>query len=374
MDARRWLMGRITEAGLTAEIDGIGNVYGWDRQAKRKVLSGSHLETQNRSGWLDGAMGVIYALEAARSIRENPSLKGLGVDVAAFCDEEGHFISYLGSRSLVGDLSEAEMDSLVNRETGQPLRDALSAAGLAGLPRHRLAAKDYVAYVEGHIEQGNTLENKGATLGIVSAIVGNWQYEIEVLGQQNHAGSTRMAQRRDAGLELVRLLGAIDARFPALVTPDTVWTTGKIVLDPGAKSIVPGKATALFQFRDVDERLLTRLGVELEDILKEANANGRCQITATRISMNRPALMDAKLQQSITNTAQQRYPGASISMPSGAGHDGLWLSTVLPTAMLFVPSIGGISHHWSEDTCDDDITRGAEVFTASVVDMLREPD
>ncbi len=370
MAARRWLMTRMEDAGLFAEIDGVGNVYGIDRQAKRKILCGSHLETQNHAGWLDGAMGVIYALETARAIRETEGLQGIGVDVVAFCDEEGHFISYVGSRSFTGNMTEEELDSLVKRETGEGLRDALSVAGLAGLPRRQLNPNDYVAYVEGHIEQGPTLEATGKTLGVVTAIVGNWQYLIQVEGEQNHAGSTRMAQRRDAGVALVQLLAAIEEVFPTIGTADTVWTTGKIELTPGAKSVIPGKAEALFQFRDVDPEILARLGAELQILIAQANEKGRCKITATRISVSVPAPMDRTLQQIIHDTATRLHPGQSLSLPSGAGHDALWLAQKLPTAMLFVPSIGGISHHWNENTSDDDIVRGAEVFAASVLDIL----
>ena len=127
----------MTEAGLDAQIDGIGNVLGFSRAPGRKILAGSHIENQNYAGWLDGPLGVIYALEAARALREDPATGDASVDVVAFCDEEGHFGVFLGSRSFVGEVTEAEIDAARNRTTGELMRDALAKAGYAGRPRHR---------------------------------------------------------------------------------------------------------------------------------------------------------------------------------------------------------------------------------------------
>src|SRR5436189_5497258 len=249
--AREWFVGRMREAGLDAAIDGIANILGKGPAAGRKALAGSHLESQNHAGWLDGPLGCVYALEAARAIAGNAATSHLGLDVAVFCDEEGHFGSFLGSRSFVGLLEESEIDAACNA-TGRPMRDALKAAGWSGRRRHAIDPARYAAFFEAHIEQGDNLESTGLKIGVVTAIVAIWQYKLTAEGDQNHAGTTSMARRRHAGLDLVRLLGAIDARFPAICGPRTVWTTGRIELDPGEKSIIPGKAEALFQLRDAD--------------------------------------------------------------------------------------------------------------------------
>src|SRR5262245_4404227 len=134
--SREWFAERMRAAGLDATIDGIGNILGKSRAAGPKVLSGSHLETQNHAGWLDGALGCVYALEAARAISEDAATQHLGVDVVVFCDEEGHFGSFLGSRSFIGMLEESEIDDASDRATGIPMRQSLAAAGWAGRPRH----------------------------------------------------------------------------------------------------------------------------------------------------------------------------------------------------------------------------------------------
>jgi beta-ureidopropionase / N-carbamoyl-L-amino-acid hydrolase len=367
--SRQWLTERMTEAGLEAAIDGIGNVLGRSRAPGRKMLAGSHLETQNHAGWLDGALGVIYALEAARSLAEASG--DVGVDVAAFCDEEGHFGSFLGSRSFIGVLSEADIDRARNRDDGTPMRAALTGAGYAGRPRLEIDPERYAGFFEAHIEQGDTLEASGRRIGVVTAIVAIWQYRITVTGEQNHAGTTSMARRRDAGLALVRLLAAIDRRFPEIAAPRTVWTTGRIALDPGGPSVIPGGAEALFQLRDADPAVLDRLDATLRELVAEANRAGRCPIELARLSASTPALMDERLQAALEAAAERHAPGKHVRMPSGAGHDAQWLARKLPAAMMFVPSIGGISHHWSENTSDEDIVLGAQVFADAIASVLR---
>lgn len=361
--ARHWFLTKLQAAGLKAKIDGIGNVYGLSPGDGAKVLTGSHLESQNHAGWLDGALGMIYGLEAARAVGE-------GVDVAAFCDEEGHFGSFIGSRSFIGLLEEEEIDRLANRYDGTPLRDALARVGLTGVERRRAAPGQYRAFFEAHIEQGDTLESGGRKVGIVSAIVAIWQYRIVAIGEQNHAGTTSMARRRDAGLAITRLLGEIDRRFPEFAGPRTVWTTGRIALEPGAPSIIPGRAECLFQFRDVDQAVLDRLDGELRRLVEEAN-QGHCEVTLEVMGQSRPAKMSERLEEALEEAAERRAPGRWLRMPSGAGHDAQYLARVMPAAMLFVPSIGGISHHWTENTSDEDIVLGAEVYCDAVEAVLR---
>jgi beta-ureidopropionase / N-carbamoyl-L-amino-acid hydrolase len=271
----QWLAQRLPDAGLTAEIDGIGNVLGTSKKAGPKLLAGSHLESQNFAGWLDGPLGVVYALEAARVINPDPEVNG-AVDVAAWCDEEGHFGQFLGSRSYIGAVTEAEIDDARDRSSGKTMRDALREAGLAGRPRALCEHGRHIGYLEAHIEQGETLESSGLKIGVVASIVGIWQYRITFTGEQNHAGTTRMAVRRDAGLALAKFCVAIGDRFPALSSPRTVWTTGRITLDPGAPSIIPGGAEMLFQIRDDDPKVIERLEGLLRNMAAEVSAKGPC--------------------------------------------------------------------------------------------------
>lgn len=364
-----WLAGKLPEAGLTAAVDGIGNVLGTSPKEGPKLLAGSHLESQNYAGWLDGPLGVVYALEAARVLNPDPDVNG-AVEVAAWCDEEGHFGHFLGSRSYVGAVTEADIDAARDRNGERTMREAIAAIGLAGRPRLRAVRGRHIGYLEAHIEQGDTLESGGLKIGIVTSIVGIWQYRIVFTGEQNHAGTTRMAIRKDAGLALARFCVAIDEAFPATCGPRTVWTTGRIALDPGAPSIIPGRAEMLFQIRDADAAVIERLEEKLRAMAAEASARGPCSVTVERLRTGAPAMMDASFQDAIETAAADCANGKSLRMPSGAGHDAQILATIMPSGMLFVPSIGGISHHWTENTADEDIVTGARVFVEACRKLL----
>ena len=364
-----WLAARLSDADLTATIDGIGNVFGTSVKAGAKLLAGSHLESQNHAGWLDGPLGVVYALEAARVINGDPGING-AVEVVAWCDEEGHFGSFLGSRSFAGAVTEADIDAARDRSSGRSMRQALQDAGFAGRPRLTAEAYRHIGYLEAHIEQGDTLESSGLKIGVVTSIVGIWQFRITFTGAQNHAGTTRMAVRKDAGLALARFCVAIDDSFPALCGPRTVWTTGRITLDPGAPSIIPGGAEMLFQIRDDNPEVIARLEQHLHRLAAEATTQGGCGVQVERIRTGVPAMMTPAFQDAIEAASAACAGGKSIRMLSGAGHDAQVLATLMPAAMLFVPSIGGISHHWSENTDDADIVTGAEVFVETCRRLL----
>jgi N-carbamoyl-L-amino-acid hydrolase len=369
MRSLEWLAARLPEAGLSATIDGIGNVLGTSAKAGLKLLAGSHLESQNHAGWLDGPLGVVYALEAARVLNPASSVKG-AVEVASWCDEEGHFGSFLGSRSFVGGVTEADIDAARDRNADRSMREALRSVGLAGRARLNVERGRHIGYFEAHIEQGDRLESSGLKIGIVTSIVGIWQYRISFAGEQNHAGTTRMAIRKDAGLALAKFCVAIDQSFPAVCGPRTVWTTGRITLDPGAPSIIPGRAEMLFQIRDDDPAVIERLEDGLRGMAADASHNGPCNVAVERIRSGAPARMDARFQDAIEAAAKARADGKSVRMPSAAGHDAQVLATIMPSAMLFVPSIGGISHHWTENTDDADIVTGAEVFVETCRRLL----
>jgi len=369
MRSLEWLADKLPEAGLAATIDGIGNVLGTSPKSGPKLLAGSHLESQNFAGWLDGPLGVVYALEAARVINPDPTVNG-AVEVAAWCDEEGHFGSFLGSGSYVGGVTEADIDAASDRSSGRSMRDALRDVGLAGRPRVNAERGRHIGYLEAHIEQGETLESGGLAIGVVTSIVGIWQYRISFSGEQNHAGTTRMGVRKDAGLALARFCVAIDGRFPALCGPRTVWTTGGITLDPGAPSIIPGGAEMLFQIRDDDPAIIDRLEDLLRTMATEVTAQGRCSVKLERIRTGVPATMDGAIQYAVEGASLAFAGGKFVRMPSGAGHDAQVLATIMPAGMLFVPSIGGISHHWTENTADADIITGAQVFAEACRRLL----
>ena len=368
--SRHWLAEKFAEAGLEPVIDGIGSVFGRAPNATRRLLVGSHSETQPKGGWLDGALGVIYALELARAFRDDPGLAGLGIEPVAWADEEGHYGNMLGSRSYTGRLDEAEIDRCRSRD-GVSLRDALQTAGFAGRPRIGVEPARHLGYLEAHIEQGDTLDTSGLRIGVVEGIVGIWNYRVALEGQQNHAGTTQMPRRKDAGVAMVRLATAIHDRFAGIAGKRTVWTIGRMLLDPNAPSIVPGRAEMQVQFRDLDETILARFAAALHELCEAADRAGPCRCIIEGLSQTEARAMDDQFQTLIEAAAEQHVPGGHLRMPSGAGHDAQVISHRLRAGMMFIPSLKGISHHWSEDTSEEDIVLGAQVFADAAAAILQ---
>ena len=372
MTARRWLVDRMRDAGLDASIDGVGTVFGRSRNAGPALLIGSHTDTQPTGGWLDGALGVIYGIEIARALAECEETKHLAVDVASWIDEEGTFSGFLGSRSFVGDNVDEAIRQARNRE-GVLLADALAQAGIADAPRVRIDEARHKAYLEPHIEQGGRLEAGGKSLGVVTTIVGIRELALRFTGQRNHAGTTPMAIRRDAGAALVAFIARMDDAFKQLADADTVWTVGRIELDPSSFSVVPGRADMCLQFRDADPARLDAMERALATLIDAFNAeNGVHVEIATSEPPEQPVVMNSALQTHLAHAAEALAPGQWERMPSGASHDAQVIAHHLPACMLFVPSIGGVSHDFIEDTEQAHIVLGCEVAARAAASILHE--
>lgn len=369
MAARAWIMQQMTGAGLEPVMDGVGNIVGRAEGRRRRLLVGSHSDSQNHAGWLDGALGVVYALEIARAVAES-GRSDIAVEPVDWADEEAHFASFLGSRSALGDVSDAEIDAARCATTGTPLREALAAAGLAGRDRLTIDPSHYIGYLEAHIEQGDYLDAHGLSLGVVTSIVGIWQYRLVLRGQRNHAGTTRMAIRKDAGAAMIALMHRLHARFEALAGDRTVWTVGNIRLEPGQVSIIPDLAEVMLQIRDADTAVLARMDDALHAMVAETDASGPCRASVELVSTSAPHAMAPHFQEALEEAANKAAPGKVVRMPSGAGHDAQILATVMPAGMLFVPSIAGISHHWDENTADDDLVRGCVALAGACSRLL----
>ena len=371
MESRRWLARRMRDAGLDARIDGVGNVIGRCLRPGPALLIGSHSDTQPRGGWLDGAMGVIYALEIARVLADDPVTAHLAVDTVAWVDEEGTFLGCLGSRSWCGVLGPDDEAAARNAE-GVTLRQAIEAAGLSEVPRERLPVDRYIGYLEAHIEQGPYLDEAGFEIGVVTSIVGIRGCTVDFEGEQNHAGTTPMARRRDAGVALFDYAVKIRERFESMAGERTVWTIGRATLEPGAPSIIPGRAQMQLQFRDSNEALLDRMEAAVVALAEEATRAGPVRVSTRR--SRRPVVptyMDANLQRHIAEAAAKHVPGRWMHMPSAPGHDPMVIASHLPCAMLFIPSINGISHDFAEDSRREYIVKGCQVLADAAESILR---
>lgn len=355
MAARGWLAERMRAAGLRVVVDPMGNLFGLAEGPS--LLLGSHSDSQPEGGWLDGALGVIAALEVARA-------SDVPVSVVSFQDEEGRFGVTTGSAVWAGHLDLGAADLLCDH-SGVALADARRVVEVTG----EVDPAQFTGFIEMHIEQGPSLDTSGERIGVVSDIVGIRDMKITFEGQQNHAGTTPMALRRDAFQAVSSFNQELEARFANVVTPATVWTIGHVSLHPNASSIVPGKAVFSMQWRDGDSDRLGRMEGIIRELAQEvAQARGMSVSFGVMLGLE-PVKMDARLRQALENSAERHARGAWRVMPSGALHDATNVSRLMPVAMLFVPSIGGISHAFEEDTAEADLVLGLEVLAGAVAEL-----
>jgi N-carbamoyl-L-amino-acid hydrolase len=366
IEARRWLVGKLEAAGLQASMDRVGNVLGRDPNAKKAILIGSHTDTVPKGGWLDGALGVGYALEIARSAIEANEPHATGVDAISFEDEEGTYLPFLGSRSYFGDLDDKEIAAAKSKD-GASLAAALATIA-AEPPPHRFDAKREVCYLEAHIEQGPRMEAGGNRIGVVTGLVGIRRFRLVSHGAANHAGTTPMAMRKDAGAALIALAAGIGDDMRRLAAPDTVWNVGNMIFRPGAANVVPSEGEMLLEFRDIDGALMDRLEERFLARVAEAN-RGAVTIDIEPTARLAPTALADNLGAAIAEAAIARSE-TPVSLPSGAGHDAMVVARYMPAGMMFIPSIGGISHDVTENTADADIVFGCEVV-ADAVSRLR---
>ena len=365
--AGRAYVKRLMEAaGLDVRIDTAGNLIGRREGTDRKlpaIVVGSHTDSVPHGGNYDGDVGVMAGIEIAQQLRDRHVRLRHALEIVDFTDEEGGLV---GSRAMAGDLSAATLD-LVNT-SGRSVRDGIRVLG--GNPdaigHARRSPGELVAYLELHIEQGGTLERTHTDIGVVEGIVGIHWWEATVTGVANHAGTTPMDQRHDAlvaASELVLAVNAAATEFPGR----QVATVGRIQAEPGAPNVIPGRVVLSVEVRDLDA---TRIAAVFERI--RARAGEIARVRATSIDFRDleatavPALTDPRIQHIIAGEAHGL--GLTVmAMPSGAGHDAQDIARIAAIGMIFVPSVGGISHSPREYTAPADITNGVNVLMRVVV-------
>ena len=364
---RDQLVAWMEEVGLSVQVDQIGNIFGTraGREAgAAPVMTGSHIDTVATGGKYDGNYGVIAGLEVVRWLNARGLSTRRPLVVAAFTNEEGVRFApdMMGSLVHAGGLPLQE--ALDTRGTdGQRLGDALAQIGYAGdLPCGSIRPH---AFVELHIEQGPVLEAEGTAIGVVQDLQGiSWQ-EVTITGQSNHAGTTPMALRRDAGYCAAAI--AVFVRELALrLGGSQVATVGALQLHPNLINVIAARATLSVDLRNTDAEKLAQAEAQLAAFMESLARSQGVQIEARRLARFEPVRFDASLAERIAAAAQAR--GLSQRrMTSGAGHDAQMMARICPTAMVFVPSQGGISHNPREYTAPEALTQGANVL----LDVLR---
>jgi allantoate deiminase len=365
----RWMR----EAGMTAQLDAIGNCVGryeGGRPGLPCLMLGSHLDTVRDAGKYDGMLGVISAIECVDALRAAGLRLPFAIEVVGFGDEEGvRFGStLLGSRAVAGTFDPALLEK--TDANGMTMRDALREFGLdpAQIPAIARRPQDVLAYAELHIEQGPVLESERLATGVVTAINGGNRFNIELTGMAGHAGTVPMGLRRDALAAASECVLAIERIAAAM--PEIVGTVGRMEALPGAMNVIPGKVRFSLDVRaPTDEKrhaAVAAIRAEMEAIAQRRN-----------VAMAITPLWEAKT--SPCDPVMQRQFAAAIAeeggrvhhLPSGAGHDGMALIDIAPIGMLFVRCKGGISHNPAEAVTLDDVAAGARVFARFIASFTR---
>jgi beta-ureidopropionase / N-carbamoyl-L-amino-acid hydrolase len=362
---REYIAGLMRAAGLTVRVDTAGNLIG--RRAGLEeglppIVLGSHIDSVPGGGNYDGDVGVIGAIEVAELLEASGHVTRHPLEIVSFTDEEGTLV---GSRAMVGKLTDASLD--VVSHSGLTVREGIRRVG--GDPdRLDLAARkpgDVTAYVELHIEQGATLDDEHVDIGVVEGIVGIRHWEVTVEGFANHAGTTPMTKRRDALVSAAELTLAVN-RIANEMPGRQVATVGRIRALPGAPNVIPGTVVLSLEIRDLEA---DKIQAVFDRIQREAAQIAEARSTPIRfheIDVAPPAPTDPRMRRIIATAAKDL--GLSFkAMPSGAGHDAQDLATIAPTGMIFVPSVGGISHSPKEYTSPDDMANGANALLHTVL-------
>jgi len=351
------------DAGLEIKVDRIGNIFGvWsepESENQQPVLIGSHIDTVINAGIYDGCYGVLAGVEVIKTLREAGFTPSRPLAIAAFTNEEGvrYAPDMMGSLVYAGGLSVEDALKTVGTD-GTLLGEELERIGYAGMEKPGFLNPH--AYVELHIEQGPVLERMGIPIGAVENLQGiSWQ-RITIEGVANHAGTTPMSMRRDAGQAAARVITFLRDQVDKSDTP-TVATVGCINFEPNAINVIPSRATFTVDLRDPNEQRLKQKEEALAEYLKELAIAEDVSISVERLARFEPVIFDNKIVELIEHAASQRGL-ESKRMTSGAGHDAQMIARICPTAMIFVPSIGGISHNPGEYTPEADLVAGANVL------------
>ena len=369
---RQYVLGLMREAGLDVHVDAAGNLVGerpGTDAALKPIVIGSHIDSVPEGGNYDGDVGSLGAIEVAQVLREKGVVLRHPLQVIIFENEEGVM---LGSTAIATGADEARLESV--SQSGKTVREGIRFLGgdPARLPEARRQPGSIAGYVELHIEQGAVLEQQHVQIGVVEGIVGIMDCEVTVEGFANHAGTTPMNQRHDALLAAARFVDMLNHQV-TLMPGRQVGTVGWIKAQPGAYNVIPGKVTLGMELRDLDAARIQEL---FANIRKAADEIGRMNGTTFRFdtgSLSTPALTDQRFQALIAQSAK----GLGLStllMPSGAGHDAQEMANLGPIGMIFIPSVGGISHSPREFSRPGDIENGANVLLQSVLGLDRGPE
>lgn len=366
--ARRWLAAFMEKEGLDVSWDEAGNLFARLGEGDSpSVMAGSHTDTVPEGGAFDGTLGVAVALECALTVRDAGLPLAHPIEVVNTAEEEGRFGGMLGSQAISGQVDPAWFEAASDPE-GLRLWDAMSAQGLDPAQIGRAARKpgSVKAFLELHVEQGPVLERAGIPVGIADSVSGVTNLQATLTGTANHSGTTPMALRADAFAGLAEAAAAIPELIATSGTNQSRITIGKVELQPNFPHTIPGRAEFSIIIRDTDASIMQALERGFRRILQSAARDHGLVLSITETSRLAPVALDPDIAGLLAEEAG-RLDLATLTMPSGAGHDAQTMQALCPSGLIFVPSRGGISHAPDEWTDWEDACAGARLMLAAMV-------
>lgn len=367
IEAQKQLKEKFEGLGFTCEFDAVGNLFATllgSEQPEEIIASGSHVDTVTKGGRLDGQLGIVAAYLAIEKLLEKNGQPKKTLQIISMAEEEGSRFPYAfwGSKNIFGLANQEDVASIKDAE-GIGFEEAMRAAGFDYLTGEPKFAK-ITAFFELHIEQGNFLEKEGKQVGVVNAIVGQKRYDVILKGQANHAGTTLMEYRKDTVECFARIVTQSLDKARAEGNP-LVLTFGRVEPKPNTVNVVPGETLFSIDCRHTDQATLNRFTAELKADMRAISEAMGIEISINNWMDEAPVPMDAALVKTLEAVCEENGLNYQL-MHSGAGHDAQIFAPRVPTAMVFVPSIDGISHNPAEHTKAEDIVPGIQALAGAL--------
>ena len=371
MKARQWVMDQMQALGLTVSMDGAGNVIGrYGSLDKKSLLIGSHLDSVPAGGMFDGVLGVMAGLECIRVMQENGIEPRHALEVIGTSEEEGRFGGMLGAQALTGKLTLDWLERAKDSH-GEMLRDAMASCQL---PYHLAmeAARDpsqLVGFLELHIEQGPVLEQTQNTIGVVEGISGVFKWLIKFIGKADHAGTAPMNLRSDAFMGVADFAHEISRIIDEEGTDKSRLTIGSVELKPGFAHTVPGEVDFTLVGRDMSEEIMRNLADTCRKACSSIARKHKLMFEYEQMSWLEPKPCSKDMIELLERHSKQ-MGYKTLIMPSGAGHDAQFFTDITPTGLLFIPSVGGVSHAPDEWSHWHDVEKGCNVLLNAALELL----
>lgn len=371
LDAQNGLKEKFESLGMEAKFDEVGNLYGrveGTDYPEETIVTGSHVDTVANGGRLDGQLGIVGGMIAIKNLIEKHGKPKRSLEVVSMAEEEGSRFPFVfwGSKNIFGMIEDKNLMNSIKDNEGKSFVEEMRRCGF-DFKKDNQPREDIKAFVELHIEQGNFLEMENIQVGVITSIAGQRRYKVSLKGESNHAGTTLMKYRKDTIQAFARIVTESIEKAKRVGDP-LVLTFGHVEAKPNTVNVVPGETLFSIDCRHTDNKLLAEFTEEIEEDMKRIAEEMNIEIDINRWMDARPIPMDDEIISVIEQSCKDNKLNYKL-MHSGAGHDSQIFGPRLPTGMIFVPSIGGISHNPAEDTKTEDLVQGVLALEAALYEL-----